>query len=158
MCILRNPSPIPKYVYIIRLYLILQAIPRVNISGIYKSKAWKHLPGQLISSLFISCERYPDRQLDSGTLAAPGKVCLVLLHSCPDTVRSFPSRKTQMSSLPAGGSFTHISIYVLICFVNQLLTFLFLAKLAEKAAHQCTAFFLKNSFCQFHLMIELTHL
>ena len=44
------------------------------------------------------CERYPGRQLDSGTLAAPGKVCLVLLHSCPDTVHGITLHKTLLST------------------------------------------------------------
>ena len=122
-----------------------------QFQGKIYAKGQKKSPKQKTSDFMVlfhnQCERYPGRQLDSGTLAAPGKVCLVLLHSCPDTVRSSPSRKTQMSSLPVGGSFTDISITVLICFVNKLCFFLFLPKFSKKATHQRTAFLLQHSFC-----------
>jgi len=43
-------------------------------------------------------ERYFYSQLGPGTLASHESVCLVLLHSCPDTVHRFPLRKTQAST------------------------------------------------------------
>ncbi len=42
--------------------------------------------------------RYPDSQLSPGDLTTHGRNCLVLLHSCPDTVHRLPSRKTQTST------------------------------------------------------------
>ena len=35
-------------------------------------------------------ERYRGSQLGGGDPASPGHICLVLLHSCPDTVRKGP--------------------------------------------------------------------
>ena len=133
-----------------------------QFQGQIYAKGQKKSPKQKTSDFMVllhnQCERYPGRQLDSGTLAAPGKVCLVLLHSCPDTVRSSPSRKTQMSSLPVGGSFTDISIPILFFFVNRLLFFLFFAKFPEKTAHQSAALLLQNTFCKLYLMIKFFHL
>ena len=48
--------------------------------------------------------RYPDSWLSPGTLTAPGRFCLVLLRSRPDTVHRFPSRKTRTSTSLIGGS------------------------------------------------------
>jgi len=42
--------------------------------------------------------RFSNDRLNPGTLTAPGSFCLVLLHSWPDTVHRFPSRKTRIST------------------------------------------------------------
>ena len=54
----------------------------------------------------VNC--YLGSRLNSGTLTAPGRFCLVLLRSRPDTVHGFPSRETRISSLLTKGSFTNI--------------------------------------------------
>ena len=50
-------------------------------------------------------ERYSYSLLGPGTLTAHKSFCLVLLHSCPDTVHRFLLRKTQTSTSLIEGSF-----------------------------------------------------
>ena len=52
-------------------------------------------------------KRYPENRLNPGTLTAPGRFCLVLLRSRPDTVHRFPSRKTQISTSLLRGCFAN---------------------------------------------------
>ena len=53
--------------------------------------------------------RYFGSQLKPGTLTAPGRFCLVLLRSRPDTVHRFPSRETRLSTSLTKGSSTNQS-------------------------------------------------
>ena len=72
-----------------------------------------HLPVVILK--FFMCialrtqipRRYLDSKLSPGTLTAPGRFCLVLLRSRPDTVHRFPSRKTQASTPLIKGSSTN---------------------------------------------------
>ena len=48
-------------------------------------------------------KRYLDSQLDPGTLTTPGRFCLVLLRSRPDTVHRFPSHETQIFNVTYQG-------------------------------------------------------
>ena len=50
-------------------------------------------------------KRYSYSLLGPGTLTAHRRFCLVLLHSCPDTVHRFLLRKTQTSTSLIEGSF-----------------------------------------------------
>ena len=66
-------------------------------------------------SLHVHCasntspRRYLASQLNPGDLTAPGRFCLVLLRSRPDTVHRFPPRKTQVSTPLNKGSSTRMS-------------------------------------------------
>ena len=63
------------------------------------------------SKFFFSCiarrmylhKRYLDSQLDPGTLTTPGRFCLVLLRSRPDTVHRFPSHETRIFNVAYQG-------------------------------------------------------
>ena len=53
--------------------------------------------------------RFPAQTAPPGTLTAHEKSCLVLLHSCPDTVHRHPLRETQTSSLLTQGFCTDLN-------------------------------------------------
>ena len=55
-------------------------------------------------ALYTAHRRYPGSQLGPGFLAAHRRSRLVLLHSCPDTVREVLLRKTQTSTPLTRGS------------------------------------------------------
>ncbi len=48
-------------------------------------------------------KRYLDSQLNPGTLTTPGRFCLVLLRSRPDTVHRFPSHETRIFNVAYQG-------------------------------------------------------
>ena len=75
-----------------------------------------HLPVMILVYFSFLCialrtqipRRYLDSKLSPGTLTAPGRFCLVLLRSRPDTIHRVPSRKTQTSTPLIKGSSTNL--------------------------------------------------
>ena len=62
----------------------------------------------------------PRQPAPPGFLTSHGRFCLVLLCSQPDTVHRFPLRKTQTSSLLAGGSCNRLPDAIMLFSIGRL--------------------------------------